>query len=387
MSGAPPRAIGIDARKIHDAGIGRHVEGLLGALAALDGPERFVLFLRDPDRAGLPGDLPQRLDPDRFRLARCAAPLYSVRELLAFRGVARAHRLGLLHIPHYVRPFVPGSPVTVTIHDAIHLEEPPSWAAWTYARAMMAWAVRSSAALLTVSEASRADLERVLPESRGKWHVAPNGVDLVRFARPSEDALAAFRRARGLDSDFVLVVASHRPHKNLAAAVRAFSAAAPSDLHLVLPARDDEAARRLAPFVRGVPRARLLAPVPDAHLPGLYAAARVVLVPSRREGFGLPGLEAAACGAAVLASPIAAHREVLGDAAAYAATPSVDDLAEALRALASDAARRAALARAGPARAALFPWRELAARTLAVWRSVLDPRAPGSRPAAPSANL
>jgi glycosyltransferase involved in cell wall biosynthesis len=240
---------------------------------------------------------------------------------------------------------------------------------------MRAWAARSAAALLTVSDSVRADLERLLPESRGKWRVVPNGVDPARFAPPGATAVAAARASRSLAREFVLVVASHRPHKNLAGAVRAFARVADSALpsaELVVPARDDEAAGRLAPFVAGVPRARLVTPVDDADLPALYAAARIVLLPSRIEGFGLSGLEAMACGAAVLASPIAAHREVFAEAAAFAPSASDEDLAEALASLWSDEARRASLAAAGKERAARFPWDASARAHLEAWRSVLQ---------------
>lgn len=368
----PPAArIGIDARKIRDFGIGRHLEGLLGALAARDDRETFTLFTFDGMRESLPGSLPHVLDPARFRFVAIKAPLYSLREFAAFRGVAPRHRLDLLHFPHYVRAFAPGCPVTVTVHDAIHLEEPPSFAAKLYARVMMGWAARSAAALFTVSNAARADLERLVPESRGRWNVVPNGVDRAQFAPPPPDAVTAFRRQRGLERDFTLVVASHRAHKNLRAAVHAFARSALADALLVLPARDDDAARRLASFLQGVDAARLLTPVDDADLPLLYAAARIVLAPSRREGFGLPALEACACGAAVLASPIPAHREVLGDAAEFAASPSADDMAAALTALWKDAARRDALSRAGPARAAKFTWNEAAELFLEGWRATI----------------
>ncbi len=376
--GAAP-AIGIDARKIRDFGIGRHLEGLLGALARRDDPERFVLFVHDADRDALPGALPHLLDPARFRLLAARAPLYSVRELFAFRGAAPRHGLALLHFPHYVRAFAPGCAVSVTMHDAIHLEEPPSFAARLYARTMMGWAARTAGILFTVSEAARGDLERLLPESRGKWRVAPNGVDPARFAPPAPAAAAAFRRSRGLPEEYVLAVASHRPHKNLEAAGRAFARAAAAGAwtgaRLVVPARDAEAARRIAPLVAGVPHTIVLSPVGDDAMPLLYAAARIVLVPSRREGFGLPGLEAAACGAAVLASPIPAHRETLGGAAAYAASTSAEDLAAALASLWADAPRRAALSAAGPARAARFPWDASARAHLEAWRAALARRA------------
>ncbi len=373
MKGA---TIGVDARKIQDFGIGRFLEGLLGGIARAEGAERFVLFVRPGTaHASLPGDLARLLDPDRFTLVPCEAGLYSARELFAFSDTARRHGLDLFYFPHYVRGVSPGCPVAVTVHDATHLAEPPSPAAWAYARVMLSWAVHTSGLLLTDSNAARDDLERYVPESHGRWRVVPLGVDPARFHPASEKSMAQVRRRHGLSGPFVLAMGSHRAHKNLDAALRAFTQAALDEsalagATLVVPARDAVEAARLAPLADGS-AARVVAPVPDEDLVALYSAAMLVMVPSRREGFGLPGLEALACGAAVLASPIPAHREVLGDAAEYAPSPSAADLASALTRLARDPGRRAELAARGPARAARFTWDETARRTLEAWRSVL----------------
>lgn len=362
--------IGIDARKIRDDGIGRYVEGLLRAFATDGGEERYVLFAAPAGPRAFPEELRALLPADRFRLAPFAAPLYSAREIVAFRGIARRHGIDVIHFPHYVRGLAPGCPVVVTIHDAIHLEYGRSIAARLYARAMMTWSVRSAARTLTVSDAARDDLARRLRVPAERITVTPNAVD-ARFAPPDPAAVAAFRASRGLDAPYVLCMATHRPHKNLAAAVEAFARAALQEAAFVVPARDRDAAARLAPFL-AAPGARLVEIVPDADLPLLYAGARIVLCPSRAEGFGLPGLEAAACGAAVLATPIPAHREVLGDAAAYAAGTGSAELAGALTSLWRDDAARSALARRGPARAARFSWEETAGRTRDAYRAAIE---------------
>jgi glycosyltransferase involved in cell wall biosynthesis len=368
--------IGVDARKIRDFGIGRFLEGLLAGIARAGSGERFVLFVRPgTTHASLPGDLSRLLDPARFTLVPCGAALYSARELFTFSGAARRHGLDLFYSPHYVRGVSPGCPVAVTVHDATHLAEPPSPAAWAYARVMLSWAVHTSALLLTDSNAARDDLERHVPESRGRWRVVPLGVDPTRFHPASEESIAQVRRRHALSGPFVLAMGSHRAHKNLDAAIQAFAQAARDEpalanATLVIPARDAAEAARLAPLAARS-AARVVAPVADEDLVALYSAATIVMVSSRREGFGLPGLEALACGAAVLASPIPAHREVLGDGAEYAASVTADDLARGLTRLARDPARRAELAVRGPERAARFTWDETARRTLEAWRSVL----------------
>ncbi len=354
-----PLTIGIDARKIRDYGIGRYLEGLLGAFAEREDGDAFVLFVSsDPARA-LPPNLHRKLSPERFRRVPLDAPLYTVREVFAFRGVAARHGLDVLHLPHYLRVVGAGCPVVVTIHDAIQLE----WAgpfARVYARMMIGWAAAAAAERITVSTAARDDLAARLGIPRDSFAVIPNGVD-GRFAPPPPDQVAAFRRARGLDRPFVLAVGSHRPHKNLAAAVEGFRRATPADVDLVIPARDDAAAKRLQPVVSGgnspSGTIRLLVGVPDEDLPALYASSDLVLCPSLAEGFGLAPLEAAACGAAVLASDLPTHREVLGDAAWYVAAPAdADAIATGLRCGLADDVGREELSRRGPARAARFPW-------------------------------
>jgi glycosyltransferase involved in cell wall biosynthesis len=360
--------IGIDARKIRDFGIGRYLEGLISGFAELGGPERFVLFVRDPDPADLPSALRDLAASGRFRLVPCPAGLYSPGELTAFRNVGTRHGLDVVHFPHYVRPLGPGCPVVVTIHDAIHLSHPPvrrRRLVRLYARIMMTWAVRSSAVVFADTDAARADITARLGVPADRFRVVPLAAG-PGFRPPPAGEVDELRRRLDLPERAVVVIASHRPHKNLAAAIEAGRRAGLSPDSLLVTARDESAARAVRPIVGD--RGRVLCPVPDFDLPGLFGAARVVLVPSLAEGFGLPGLEAAACGAAVLATPIAPHREVLGDAAAYAASGSAADLASALESLWSDDERIRALREAGPRRASRFSWRETARGALAGYR-------------------
>jgi glycosyltransferase involved in cell wall biosynthesis len=375
------RTIGIDARKIRDGGIGRHLQGLLGALAEAGGPDRYVLFA--PDTRVLPPDLAARLDPARFEIVPCRAGLYSAAELFAFRGAARRHGLDLLHFPHYVRSFDPGCPVAVTIHDTIHLSHPPSRAAAAYARIMMGWAARSAAVLFAPSEAARADLVRRLRVDASHVVVARNGVD-ARFAPPPPERVRSFRESRRLAGDFVLCVGTHRRHKNIAAAIEGFRAARLGAAEIVLAAPDERTAARLRAIAGDA--ARILDGVSDDEMPLLYAAARIVLAPSLAEGFGLGPLEACACGAPVAATAIPAHREVLSDAVRWIdARGRPSDIADALAALWENGAALAALAARGPARAAGFRWADAAEIVRRAWSGALGRdqaprRAPSSSP-------
>lgn len=358
--------IGIDARKVRDFGIGRYLEGLLAGLARQDGPERYRLFVR-PGADPLPASLAEQLPVDRFARTPLRAEPYSLAELFAFEGSGRRHGLRLLHFPHYVRPFRVGCPTVVTVHDAIHLSHPPSAAARAYAEVMLRRALGADC-VLTVSAAARADLELRLGAARDRIQVTPNGVDPA-FSPPPPEEIEAFRARRELGR-YVLCVASHRPHKNLAGAAAAFAAAGLHDLTLVVPARDEAAAGDLRNVAAG---AQLLVGVPDAELPLAYAAAEFVLVPSLAEGFGLPLLEGMACGAAVLAVGLPSHREIAGDAAELLTDGEVATLTAGLQALARDGARRDLLRRLGPRRAAEFTWDRTAELTLRAYRATMRP--------------
>src|ERR1043166_9186025 len=190
--------IGVDARKIADYGIGTYTRGLLGALVAT-GYDDIVAFA--PAGTPLPAGVAHGV---------LDAPHYSLRELVAVgRAADRAH-LDLFHAPHYVVPFT-RVPVVVTIHDLIHLTQPPANPlAPFYARAMLGRAVRKARRVLTVSEASkRAIVERLLvaPESVA---VTPNGVDARFFAEGPKAA-----------GTYFLFVGNDKPHKNLGTLVEA----------------------------------------------------------------------------------------------------------------------------------------------------------------------
>jgi glycosyltransferase involved in cell wall biosynthesis len=173
-----------------------------------------------------------------------------------------------------------------------------------------------------------------------------------------EDA-AAVRDWYGLDDGFVLHVGTVEPRKD----VRGLAAACEiAGVPLVL-------AGATPAGIAGI-RARALGYVPREDLLALYGAARVVAYPSRYEGFGLPVVEAMACGAAVVASRVASLPEVVGDGAVLVAPGDVDALAVALRDLWHDRARRTELAAAGRTRAASFSWVATASATAAVYREL-----------------
>jgi alpha-1,3-rhamnosyl/mannosyltransferase len=330
--------VGIDARKIADFGIGSYIRGLLGALVELDGDDEYVAFA--PAGAPLPAGI-EHVVVD--------APHYSLRELVVMGRAARRARLDVFHAPHYVVPFTGAVPVVVTIHDLIHLHQPQrNPFARLYAGAMLRRAVGKARAVLTVSESVREELERELGAK--KVFVTPNGIDPLFTADGP--------RAEGR---YFLYAGNDKPHKNVSALVEAFVRvrAALPEVTLVLTG---------APFARFAEREGIVTPgfVTNAELAALYRGALALVLPSAEEGFGLPAVEAMACGAAVITSRAAALVEVTGDAAVHVA-PEPDALAAAML----DIAREASPSSKGRLRAAQFTWKRCAEATRHAYRSAV----------------
>jgi glycosyltransferase involved in cell wall biosynthesis len=366
--------IAIDARKLHDFGIGTYIRNLVHELAKLDPASEYVLFARPGDLAEVAGTGPN------VRGIAETAGAYSFREQYRLPMAARRAGADLYHAPHYVLPpFVPG-PAVVTIHDCIHLRFPqylPSPAAWIYAHTMIRLAARRAARILTVSEASKRDILHYTGVRPEKIVVVHNGID-ARFATPPDpEALERVRMRFALTHPFVLYVGNIKPHKNLERLIEAFAIArsgGPEDLRLVM--IGDEISKYPA-LRQSVHRHRLDKHVrffgfqPAATLVAFYRMARAFVFPSLYEGFGLPPLEAMANLTPVVTSNISSMPEVAGDAALLVDPHDPRAIADGIHRAVTDEALRADLIERGRRRAAAFSWREAAVRTLDVYHSVL----------------
>jgi len=364
--------VAFDARKLHDFGIGTYIQGLLREFVALGVPEELVVY-RSPD-----AEVPPVLEAAaRIEWRLESAPPYSVAELWRLARRARRDRAQLFHAPHYVCPPVLACPAVVTIHDLIHLRF-PDWRgrplAPLYARVMLRLAVWRAARVITVSESTRRDLERWLRARPERIRVIPNGV--APHFGPAADpvALQAGLGKLGLAAPYLLFVGNPMPHKNLPRLLDAF-ARLPAELGALVVAGVRPAARPAldrAVETRGLrARVTVLAPLPEALMPLLYQGASLLVIPSLWEGFGLPALEAMACGTPVVASDRGALPEVIGDAGVLVDPTNVDALREAMYNLAVHTPLRAALRAAGLVRARAFSWRHAAEATVGVYREAL----------------
>ena len=380
--GRRPLRIGFDGRFLQDKfdGVGRYAYGLLSGLREAPGDHEVAVF-RDPRLPNSRFDLEALAEGGRIRFHEFRVPLYSPLELVAWPLAARRARIDVLHSPYFWSPVNAGRPLVATVHDMIFDRHPeyipgrryllPYWVA---SRLM----IRRADAIVAVSEATAADVVRYSGAGRrDRISVIPNGVE-DRF-RPVESRaqLDALRRRLGLPGRFLLALGARRPHKNVERLVAAFERIADRVPHtLVLAGAVDlrfgsqsaPALERLRAAGRLVETGR----VPEEDLPALYSCADLFVQPSIIEGFGLPLLEAMACGTAVACSDTSSLPEVAGDAGALFSPYSEESIAATLLSVLSGAARRRDMAARGQERAARFRWPAIARATAEVYRAAAE---------------
>jgi glycosyltransferase involved in cell wall biosynthesis len=340
-------------------GVGRYVDGLIAALDAADADLAIVCQRADADRYGrsapsariVAGPAPIAHRPARLAWEQTGLPL-----------VAQQVQADVVHSPHYTLPLRAGRPVVVTLHDATFFTEPELHTAvkGSFFRSAIRTAIRRAARCIVPSKATRDEMIRVVDADPTRLDVAYHGVDTAMFHRPSEAEIARVQGRLGLTSRYVAFLGMLEPRKNVPSLVRGWVEACdglddPPALVLGGAAGWDE---NVDAAVAEVPaHLRCLRPgyLPIRDLPAFLGGALVVAYPSHGEGFGLPVLEAMACGAPVLTTPRLSLPEVGGDAVAYT-EPDAGAIAAALRGLIEDDERRARLGAAGLARSREFTW-------------------------------
>jgi glycosyltransferase involved in cell wall biosynthesis len=375
MNGRVP-TIGIDARKLKDFGIGSYIRNLLEAMSRR--PEaasfQFRIYARRADRDVMP-----QLAAN-FEIVEEDSPGYSLAELTRFAFRLFRDRLDLFHATHYVLPPL-RSRAVVTIHDIIHLLYPqflPNRAALVYARVMIRRALRRADRIITVSYNSKRDLVDYFGIVPARVDVIYNGVSPRFCSDVSEEDRLRVTAKYGLRRPYLLFLGGEKPHKNVQNVVRAFGEARrmrpdlPHVLALAGPMPKNSA--RIDALIAALDLGPAIARpglIEEADLPGLLSGADVLLYPTLYEGFGLPVVEAMACGTPVLTSSTSALQEIAGGYSYLVDPLDVDAIARGIVALATDPKVRADFIELGRKRALDFSWDKAAERTLEVYAEAL----------------
>jgi len=353
--------IAIDARKWRDYGIGTYVRNLVRHLAHLDRETTYFLLCDRADEAVL-RDLAANFVP-----VVDDSTGYSLQEHVSIPRKLHARGVDLFHSPHYVLPLLCRRKSVVTIHDCIHLLFPeylPNRLAYRYAKLMMGSAVKRSSLVFTVSEASRRDILQFYPEADpDRLQVVPNAIDATLLADPGEEEMERVKERYQIRGRVVLYAGNIKPHKNLDRLITAFGLlkqrSGHEDLKLLIIGDEINKYPSLRRRVEaaGVRQdVRFFGFVPEQTLAALYRLASVFAFPSLYEGFGLPPLEAMACGTPVVTSNMSSIPEVVGDAAVLVDPYDVSAIADGLGRVLGDAALRDSLIARGHERVQHFSW-------------------------------
>ncbi|MPZ48316.1 MAG: glycosyltransferase [Dehalococcoidia bacterium] len=374
----PRRLIAIDATSAPPlpAGAGRYTLSLIQAMARVDTEHDYVIYARRHSLAVL-SDLGHSFQVVDIGPKSRAARYVWEQTRLAFdlrrRGVV------LLHSTHHTTPIVYlPCPSVVTIHDATFFVLPQRY---TLVRRLYfqlnTWlSVRRARAIIVPSRSSTDDLRTYLHPPAQRIHITPEGVDSGFHPLDKAECVRLARERYGLPEGYLLSVGTREPGKNRPTLLRAFRHLLDQgrDLHLAIVGQDgwrsheDEAALHELGLSG---RVRFTGYVPQADLPALYNAASVFVFPSLYEGFGLPPLEAMACGTPVVTSNVSSLPEVVGDATLLIDPLDAGAIAAAVARILDQPALAETLRQVGLDRAAGFSWEDCAAATLSVYRQVL----------------
>lgn len=379
--------IGISTSVIQrgQTGIGQYVLALLRALLALDPRHQFTAFVLKNDLP-LFKDFADVLDivpvPEMFR-----HPVANIAwHQTILPRLARDRRLDVLHVPSYRRLLYPQPCALVaTIHDLapFHVVGKYDPLRMFYGRVVVKRLARRQHSVIAISRNTARDIFRFFDVPRDRVRVIYNGLDHQRF-RPAEGPVVReeMRSRWKITAPFFLYVSRlEHPGKNhvrLITAFDRFKKTSGSDWQLVLAGKDWTGVEAIRQAIRQSSfrdDIRALGFVGDGDLPSLYQAAGACVYPSLYEGFGMPPVEAMACGCPVLSSDKGALGEVIGDAALILDPEDTHDMACKLRAMACDPALRERFRERGLRQARRFDWSETAAATMDVYQRTVAMRA------------
>jgi alpha-1,3-rhamnosyl/mannosyltransferase len=375
------KPIVLDARTAvdHFPGIGRYVVNLARALPHV-APDLDVALLRDPAAAA------QRLTLPGLPALDCAVSPFALAQQWRVRTILRRSRAAAYHSAYYLMPYAPGVPSLVTCYDLIPLIYPQYFTATQRLifRAAHGLALRTARVTIAISESTKYDLIRFFHVAARRIAVTPLAAD-AHFQPPAQAEVDRVRAAYALPGRYVLYFGSNKPHKNVPRLVEAFAGLINrdqrvgtrdwrSEVGLVIAGHWDgrySEAKQTVERLNLKDAVRFIGPVKDADLPALYGSAEVFVFPSHYEGFGLPVLEAMACGAPVICGNRSSLPEVAGDAALLCNPDDTAAWAQALEQVIADRVLRETLRARSLTRAAAFTWERVAVQTSDLYRTVL----------------
>ncbi len=362
-------------RSFRRAGVSHYIEQVLLHLAQIDRANHYTVYTtRGLDQAalGLPANFvvkPSRLPTINPRVR---IPWEQGIAPLLLRGTADLYH-GCLNVAPLLSPV----PTVITIHDLAFIRFPQTFRAYNriYLDLATRLSARRASRILAVSEHTKREVVGLLGIPPERVIVTPNAAR-SHFRPPAPAAIEQLRTRHGLPERFVLYVGTLEPRKNLTTLLEAFALVSRSvpDVPLLIGGGKGWMYEPIFARLEQLnlrDRVKFAGYLPEEELPLWYAAATVFVFPSIYEGFGMPPLEAMACGTPVITSNTSSLPEVVGDAGLMVSPTDPVALAEAIRRVLVDADLRAELRQRGLARARRFSWADTAAKTLVAYREAV----------------
>jgi len=366
--------IGIDARLVfyHKAGIGQYILRLTQALAAIDPDDEFIIFKSRKDKTPI-------VSQSNFKTERLWTPSHHRFERWAMSLELLPFTLDVLHSPDFIPPARARCASVITMHDLAFLKYPRFLtrdSARYYGQVDLA--ARQADHIIAVSESTKRDTVQLLGVPEEKITVIHEAAHPLFTPVTNVDALRRVRERHHLPENFILFVSTVEPRKNLPTLLRAFRRLRDhykSDAVLAIAGNRGwlfEEVDRVVNELELAEAVRFLGGVPNEELVYLYNAAKLFVLPSFYEGFGLPPLEAMACGTPVIASNVSSLPEVVGDAGILIDPQDVEGLTVAMWRVLSDETLQREMREKGLKRAEIFSWERAAQETLTVYRLVAE---------------
>ncbi len=359
--------VGFDARMIDHPGIGRYISNLLSAMLRLNRGDEFILFGDERKLSAINTRLPA------VKIVNYNASVYSLSEQIS--EPFSKYNLDVLHVPHFNIPLNYKGNLVVTIHDLIYLKVPDSgnFLSRAAARYYINSAIKKAGSVIAVSENTKKDIAEISPGAKTKTEVIYEAADPIFRKITDETIKDKIRNKYGLAKDVILFVGSLKKHKNIERLIDAYSDLKSKGIahKLVIIGRYRPKEARILNKIRTTD-ALYLGEIPSEDLAVIYNISSLLVMPSLYEGFGLPVLEAFACGVPVAGSFAQSIKEIAGSAALFFNPENTLEMSAAMYKIINDQALRQQLIAKGFEKVREFSWDKTAARTLQIYKTITE---------------
>lgn len=371
--------IGIDARfyRKSTAGLGRYSRALIEQLSQIDQINDYIIYLT-------PDDIKEyNISAKNFHAKVIPITHYSISEQTKFLHILNQDHLDLVHFLNFNHPIFYKGKFIATIHDLTILfhssgkSQQSKFKKWAFKK-VMGSAIKNSRKIIAISKATKNDVVKVFDAKENKIEVIYEGVDKIynHHIKQQTAKIAKFRAKYKINQPYLLFLSQWRPHKGLPELIRAYEILRERYKipHLLV------IGGKPNPAFPEIPRSintsgyncKIIQPgfIPEEDLPMFYTCADAFIFPSKYEGFGLPPLEAMACGTPVIASNKSCMPEILGTAAEYFNPNKPEEIAKIIKNIITNPAKLKNMSQQGTEQAKKYSWSKMAQETLKIYESI-----------------